>query len=97
MTPDQMNVCLEILGVPVRDKVSGYTGVASSVCFDLYGCIQVAVTPRQESPDKEFRSGGWFDFVRLEPTGADRVMEVPTFPAYAGHAHGPADKDSPRQ
>lgn len=97
MTPDQMKACLDILGRPVRDKVSGFAGVASSVCFDLYGCIQVAVTPRQESPDKEFRSGGWFDFVRLEPTGADRVMPVPTFPDYGAQAHGPADKAPPRQ
>lgn len=97
MTPDQMKACLEILGVPVRDKVSGYTGVAASVCFDLYGCIQVVVTPRQDSPDKGYHSGSWFDIVRLEPTGADRVMPVPTFPAYGAQAHGPADKASPRQ
>ena len=42
-------VCVQkhfkVLGYRVKDKVTGYTGVATSVCFDLYGCVQVTVNP----------------------------------------------------
>lgn len=36
---------LAVLGLPVRDKVTGFDGVITSVSFDLYGCIQVVKTP----------------------------------------------------
>jgi hypothetical protein len=36
---------LTILGKPVRDRVTKMSGIATSVCFDLYGCIQVCVNP----------------------------------------------------
>ena len=43
---------LEILGFRVTDKVTGLTGVAVSVSFDLYGCIQVIVNPGLDKDGK---------------------------------------------
>ena len=36
---------LELLGLQVRDKVTGFAGVCESVSYDLYGCIQGVVRP----------------------------------------------------
>ena len=36
---------LKLLGLKVKDKVTGFTGIITSVSFDLYGCIQVIITP----------------------------------------------------
>jgi len=36
---------LDLLGHKVTDRVSGFTGVVTSIGFDLYGCIQAVVTP----------------------------------------------------
>jgi len=33
------------LGLKVKDRVTGFEGVVSTMSFDLYGCIQAAVTP----------------------------------------------------
>ncbi len=78
---------IEWLGFPVRDRVTGFQGVVSSISFDLYGCVQFAVTPpvndKGESPD-----GRWFDIARVEKTGA-RVM---TPPSRFLRDYGPAEK-----
>lgn len=39
---------LDLLGRPVRDKVSGFTGTVTSICFDLFGCVQAVVAPSSE-------------------------------------------------
>jgi hypothetical protein len=85
---------VEILGKKVRCKVTGFEGVASSVCFDLYGCVQVAVSPPIK--DGDIKDGRWFDIQRLDIVTAERVMPVPSFEslltADGVHAHGPAEK-----
>lgn len=63
---------LELLGCRAQDKVTGFSGVITSVCFDLVGCIQAAVTPPSLPDEKEQRHGRWFDVVRLEI--GERVM-----------------------
>lgn len=47
-----MKKYLDILGHKVSDKVTGFNGVAVSVSFDLYGCIQVVVNPGLSSDGK---------------------------------------------
>lgn len=90
---------IEILGFPVRDIVTGFTGTAASVCFDLYGCVQVVVTP--EAKDGKLEDGRWFDYKRLSKTADVRVMEPPDFlravPAEAEPARekGPENKSLP--
>jgi hypothetical protein len=74
---------MKILGFKVKDVVTGYEGVATSVSFDLYGCVQVVVTP---GPDKDNKvSGGtWFDHKRLKCTSKTKVMAAPSFESVPG-------------
>jgi hypothetical protein len=81
---------LEILGLRVRDKVSGLEGTATSVCFDLYGCIQCIVLPRVGEDNKPAEPS-WFDYSRLEVLSEDPVMDVPKhFLPNKGPAEKPA-------
>lgn len=68
---------LEILGYHVRDKVTQFEGIADSVAFDLYGCVQVSVTPPHTDPSKDKPKGYWHDFARLVKLTDVRVMEPP--------------------
>lgn len=69
---------LKILGFKVRDRVTGAIGVATSISFDLYGCIQVVVNP---GIGKDGKAGDslWFDKNRLEIKSKERVMDPPDF------------------
>jgi hypothetical protein len=58
---------LALLGFPVRDRVTGATGVVTSVGFDLYGCVQCIVNPGTDKDGKMLDSL-WFDINRLEVT-----------------------------
>ena len=69
---------IQLLGTKQRDKVTRFTGVVSTVAYDLYGCIQVALNPGLK-PDGTLADSAWFDVNRLEPTGEDRVMDVPNY------------------
>lgn len=84
---------IDILGFPVRDKVTDFKGVASTVSFDLYGCIQVVVTP-QALKDGSAAEARWFDITRLVITKNKRVMEVPNFSKgyIAAGKKGPSEK-----
>ena len=80
-----------VLGHEVKDRVTGFCGVADSVCFDLYGCVMVSITPKHDMKiDKEKLQGRWFDHKRLEKIGKKAVMECPDF--RFGEEDGPADK-----
>jgi hypothetical protein len=68
--------CLYLLGRRATDRVTGFTGVISSVTFDLYGCVQAIVTPPVNAEGK-VGDANWFDVKRL--TTGDRVMEPPSF------------------
>lgn len=77
MTQVQSLNDLKLLGLKVRDKVTGFTGVCESVCYDLYGCIQAAVRPMANNEKGEMPDGRWFDVSRLEVTDVAPVMEIP--------------------
>lgn len=85
------------LGHKVKDKVTGFTGVVTTVSFDLYGCIQVVVVPAVKE-DGSLGEGKWFDIGRLEVIGAEPVMKRPTFEwsekEVASGDKGPAEKPS---
>lgn len=68
----------ELLGKPAKDKVTGFSGVITSVCFDLYGCIQAVITPSTNKTG-EIQDGNWFDVARIEVTKNKSVMPVPDF------------------
>ena len=88
-------VCVQkhfkVLGYRVKDKVTGYTGVATAVCFDLYGCVQVTVHPGLDK-DGKTRESLWFDAARLQIISKARVMPIPDFDYSSGDVHGPAEK-----
>lgn len=77
-----------ILGYKCKDLVTGFTGVASSVSFDLYGCVQVVLSSPVDKDGNTHQS--WFDFHRLKVIGKAPVMKQPTFIRY--EEKGPAEK-----
>jgi hypothetical protein len=78
-----MDEYMKLLGCKVRDLVTGFEGVVSSISFDLYGCIQVIVTPFVDK-DGKLGEGRWFDSKRLVVTDRTPVMAVPKFEAVPG-------------
>lgn len=56
------------LGQQVRDKVSGFTGIATSRVEYLNGCVQYAIRPRVEA-DGKFPEAHYFDEEQLEVVG----------------------------
>jgi hypothetical protein len=67
---------LQLLGCKGTDKVTGFTGFISTVGFDAYGCVQLALTPPKIKDQKLFESY-WFDVKRV--TVGKRVMDVPDY------------------
>ncbi len=75
-----VKVCehLNMLGLKVKDRITSFEGVLSSVSFDLYGCIQAIVNPGIDK-DGKMRDSLWFDINRLEVMDETPVMELPNF------------------
>lgn len=73
-----MNEYLKILGQKVSDCVTGAEGVATSVSFDLYGCVQVVVQPERDK-DGKMPEPAWFDHKRLKVLSDVPVMAQPAF------------------
>lgn len=85
---------IELLGFKATDKITGLEGVIDSVCFDLYGCIQVSIKP-QTVKDGKVAEGYWMDVTRVTIDTAKRVVDLPNF--YEGYVaegrKGPAEKN----
>ena len=90
-----LNKHLSKLGHRAKDRVTGATGVVTSVSFDLYGCIQVVLNPGLDKDGKP-RDQGWYDIARLEITSDKPVMTPPDFEwtkeDVASGKKGPAEK-----
>ena len=88
---------IDLLGRRATCKVTGFTGVIESVCFDLYGCVQAAVKPPLDEKGDP-RDGRWHDVQRLTiDMTAEPVMARPDFAARPSltpktYDRGPADK-----
>ena len=88
-----------LLGLEATDKVTNFKGIITTVCFDLYGCCQVVLTP-QVSKDGKKEEGHWMDSNRLQfETKPKRVMPAPAFAQAIRSSqvpgavdHGPAEK-----
>lgn len=84
---------IALLGLKGRDKITGYEGVITSACFDLYGCVQVALNPPM-AKDGTVPDGRWFDVSRVD-VSPERVMAAPSFAGYSrpsDYDKGPAEK-----
>lgn len=90
---------VQLLGLTGEDKVTGYKGAITSVSFDLYGCIQLALTPPAKEGEAELKNGHWFDSNRIKVSNT-RVMPVPEFEAYGDepseYRQGAAEKGPPK-
>lgn len=64
----------DLLGFVVQDRVTKMVGVATSLTFDLYGCVQMLVYPQADESGK-VGEPYWFDLNRLQKTSPSRVME----------------------
>lgn len=86
----------KLLGLKVKDKVTGFEGVVSSLSFDLYGCVQVVIQPPMGS-EGSYPEGRWFDVNRLKILSKKPVMTLPNFEfgAQAEGGQGAADKPLP--
>ncbi len=84
----EMKKKIEILGKHVKDKVTGFKGVATSISFDLYGCIQLVITPYADKENKN-GDGNWYDIGRIKILDHKRVLDIPDFGV---KVKGPAEK-----
>ncbi len=88
----QVDEHIDLLGLQVKDKVTGLEGVVTTMSFDLYGCIQAVLTPAAENG--VVPNSSWFDVTRLEILDFSPVMQVPNFEKgyIAEGKKGPAEK-----
>lgn len=84
---------LALLGTQMKDRVTGFSGMVSSVSFDAYGCIQVILTP-PVGKDGKPQDGHWFDAKRLVAAGK-RLMPQPDFGVTPEAVPGGFDKPLP--
>lgn len=82
---------IKLLGLKVSDQVTGFSGVVTSIGFDLYGCIQAIVSPEMKDPGK-LEDSRWFDVKRLKVLHNVPVMALPHFM----NVQGGFDKPIPR-
>lgn len=76
----QMDLHAEILGCKAKDKVTGFTGILTSLSFDLYGCVQFVISPPMDK-EGNIPAGKWFDANRIEVLDYTPVMDQPKFDA----------------
>jgi hypothetical protein len=70
---------LDLLGYEVKDRVSDFRGVVISMSFDLYGCIQADVRPKDLDKDGQMKKGWWLDVSRLKKMSKKPLMDQPNF------------------
>ena len=87
---------IEMLGLKVKDRVTGFRGVVASMTFDLYGCVQAIVTPFAKD-DGKLEDSRYFDVSRLEVEAPEPVMRRPNydFGPVAEGLRGATEKPSP--
>lgn len=64
------------LGDKVRDKVTGFTGIATARIEYLHGCVQIEIMPPVDKDGKKV-DGIWIDDPRLESIKDDAVKIKP--------------------
>lgn len=63
-----------VLGYKVRDKITGFEGVATGYVTYISGCNQVWIAPFGLDKDGKARESHWFDEQRLEIVEGDRTV-----------------------
>lgn len=67
---------LKILGYQVKDDITGFTGVATSVSFSINGDVSVLVTPGVDERNK-LQEQQWFDINMIETASIRPVLFGP--------------------
>ena len=60
------------LGTTMKDKITGFSGIATAHARYLSGCHQTLIVPKIDEKGS-YRSGEWFDDQRLEKLGDEIV------------------------
>ena len=81
---------LAYLGTRQRDLVTGFSGVITSVCFDINGCIQACLKPGVDKEGK-IPDGYWIDLDRLVKDGKPAMKPFP-YETPRDFVAGPAEK-----
>ena len=63
------------LGQKVKDKVTGFTGIATAKIEYLNGCVQFQVSPKV-SPKNSFQEGKYIDIEQLDVVQGSRKIEL---------------------
>jgi hypothetical protein len=61
------------LGTRVRDKFTGFDGIAIGECRYLTGCNRIGILPTVLDKDGKSRDSEWFDIGRVEIVVAEGV------------------------
>lgn len=56
-----------MLGKKVRDRITGFEGIAIGECTYLFGCNQIGIAPPAQNG--EVKGSQWFDIGRIEIIG----------------------------
>lgn len=80
----------ELLGFTLRDKVTGFVGVATGHVQYITGCDQLLLVPSVDT-DGKLRDSQWFDTQRCELLPAHERVEIDN-----SHFNGP-DKEVPKR
>ena len=51
------------LGCTYKDKITGFKGVCTGLCYYISGCNQALLAPKVDKDGKK-SDGDWFDFQR---------------------------------
>lgn len=81
------------LGNRVRDKITGFEGIAVARVEYLTGCTQIGIAPGIDK-DGKVPDTLYFDYTRLDILDAGNIMEGST-PKAAADKGGP-NRDAPR-
>jgi hypothetical protein len=86
-----MQKYFKMLGYECQDVVTDAKGIADSISFDVYGCVQISLRPKVDK-DGKHKEGHWYDAKRLKIVGKKPVIEQPDFCIEAGQEIGPSEK-----
>lgn len=86
-----MKKYFDFLGYECQDTITNAKGVADSICFDLYGCVQISLRPKVNKAG-EHPQGCWYDAKRIKAVGKKPIIVQPNFNIDAGDEIGAAKK-----
>lgn len=61
------------LGIRVKDKITGFTGIVTGTVDYLTGCSQALVAPGLDDKGM-IRDSVWLDIQRLERVGTEQII-----------------------